>query len=106
MIRAFGENWNWEECVTVVDLFEQTIELTSSYVEDYNDKEGISDRIKAATKHLKELKKLQEPEEDAFWDIVSENHEVILALADLFNVDPPEGMMTRVGVTGSQIRKE
>ena len=91
MIRAFGENWNWEECVTVVDLFEQTIELTSSYVEDYNDKEGISDRIKAATKHLKELKKLQEPEEDTFWDIVSENHEVILALADLFNVDPPEG---------------
>ena len=102
MIRAFGENWNWEECVGVVDLFEQTIELTSSYVEDYNDKEGISDRIKAATKHLKQLKKLQEPDEDAFWDIVSENHEIILRLADLFNVDPPDDESRRDWLSDSK----
>ena len=63
MIKAFDFR-DWATCVRVGDLFELTIDLTHSSVEDYNDQEGLAERIIQTQKSIQELWKERERFED------------------------------------------
>jgi len=54
MVQAFDFN-DWATCVRVGDLFELTVDLTHSSVEDYNNQEGLSERINQTKKKINEL---------------------------------------------------
>ena len=95
MVRAFSFK-EWQRCVHVPNLFEGTISLTHSYIEDLNNK-NISGTINSLEKELKEERKDKDIQSkiDSMWAEIADNHEIILKIGEhlqsrsLLVSDPP-----------------